>query len=277
MNDKSINGLVITGLLAVLGTVAGGVVKGYWDTNLAEKDFQSRLIMRALEPDSVEQRVTSLEFLVKANLISDPAVRRGLQQVLEEGGASVPQFVPVGRNPNLERGVQNTGSAREGMLEKYPTLEGKNVALIGFRVRHGDIIDAVTPIYAEVTPSMELVGEYEGQRIGGTGGGETVLKKPGFVVTGIEVQRGWYFGRSEVVHFQVTWQRLGRQGLEADSTVASQRLGGGNHARIDQPPKRFKAAPNAFLSDFHATVSRHTSGELFLNDIEVSETVVVVQ
>jgi hypothetical protein len=98
MSDTKISTLVVAGLLAVLGTVAGGVVKGYWDANLAQKDFQSKLVLRALEPEDVKNRVASLEFLVKANLISDPKVRDGLTAILQEGEKSVPA-APEGVRP----------------------------------------------------------------------------------------------------------------------------------------------------------------------------------
>lgn len=274
MNESKLSGLIVAGLLAVLGTVAGGVVKGYWDTNLAQMDFQSKLILRALEPEDAAQRVSSLRFLVKAKLISDPEVRAGLIAILEEGERSVPQFLPVGTPTNL--GVGSVGSPRDRVIEKFPALEGKNIALIGFRVRHGDIIDAVTPLYAEVTPRLELKGEFEGDRIGGTGGGETVLKQPGYVVTGFDIQRGHYFGRSEVVHLRVVWNRLTRNGIDPDAEIVSDKLGGGKYAKISEPPKQFRAKANAFISDFAATISHHTSGETFLNDIEISETVLVL-
>lgn len=275
MTDK-ISGLLVTGLLAVLATVAGGVVKGYWDTNLAQMDFQSKLILRALEPEDVEQRVSSLEFLVKANLISSPEIRQGLTGILEEGAKSIPQFLPIGTPTSISSaGVSTISSARDKVIEKFPTLKGKNIALIGFRVRHGDIIDAVTPIYSEVTKSLQLQGEFEGERIGGTGGGETVLKKPGYIVTGFDVQRGYYFGRQEVVHFQVIWKRLTAKGIDPDSMTTSVKLGGGNYVKNLQPPKEFRANANAFISDFAATASFHTSGETFLNDIQISETVIV--
>ncbi len=275
MTDK-ISGLLVTGLLAVLGTVAGGVVKGYWDTNLAEKDFQSKLILRALEPEDVGQRVSALEFLVKANLISDPEVRQGLTSILEEGAQSIPQFRPVGTPTNIgSYGVNTVRSARDNVLQKFPSLQGKNIALIGFRVRHGDVIDAVTPIYAQVTEKLQLAGEFEGDRIGGTGGGETVLKKPGYVVTGFDVQRGYYFGRRQVAHFQIIWQRLTATGVDFKSTVLSERLGAGNYVRNLEPPSEFRASQGAFISDFAATTASHTSGETFLNDIQISETVIV--
>lgn len=276
MKDSSLSGLVVTGLLAVLGTVAGGLMQGYWDISLARRDFQSKLILRALEPEDAEQRIASLQFLVRANLIEDPAVREGLKGLLEEGVESVPRFLPASFATDIGTpGVEKADSARERIVQKFPTLQGKNVALVGFRVRHGDIIDALAPIYAAVTPEMELVGEFEGDRIGGTGGGETVLKRPGHVVTGFEVQRGRYFGRSEVVRFQVTWSPLTADGIDTDAAVVSEKLGSGNFAEIDEPPRRFQAGENAFISDFAATFSRHTSGETFLNDIEISETVVV--
>lgn len=278
MKDGRLSGLLIPGLMAVLGTVAGGVVNGYWETNLARMKFQSDLVLRALEPEETDQRIASLQFLVDANLIKDTSVRDGLKGLLKKGEPSVPRFRPVGVSNEIgSPGVEKAESAREQIEEKFPKLRGKNVALVGFRVRHGDIIDAITPIYSAVTPEMKLVGEFEGDRIGGTGGGETRLKRPGHVVTGFEVQRGRYFGRSEVVHFQVTWRPLSADGIDSDASVVSERLGGGNFAEIDEPPKRFQAGENAFISDFAATFSRHTSGETFLNDIEISETVVIRQ
>jgi hypothetical protein len=247
VSDGKISGLLVTGLLAVLGTVAGGVVQGYWDAQQAERDFQSTLILRALEPIEMEQRVTSLQFLVDAKLIS-------------------------GASDTLS--VKKVDSAKAQAVEKYPELRGENIALVGFRIRSGDIIDAVTPIYAKVTEGMQLVGEYEGERIGGTGGDATMLQMPGYVVTGFDIQRGEYFGRAEVVHFQVTWKRLSEAGIDETSATTSEKLGSGNFAQITTPPKEYRAGPNAFISDFAATTSDHTSGETFLNDVAISETVV---
>lgn len=273
MSESNISGIVVTGLMAVLGTVAGSVIKGYWDTSLAEKDFQSKLILRALEPSNPSERITSLSFLIKTNLISDPAVREGVSVVLKEGEKSIPQFRPVNVSTNMG-GLGSVSSAREQLLEKFPTLKGKPVALVGFRVRHGDIIDAVTPIFAEVTPQMVLNGEYDGNRIGGSGGGESILKKPGYVVTGFDVYRGEYFGRTEVIQFQVIWTRLSKNGLEGSDTVLSEKVGSGNYAKPLAEPTKFRADKDAFISDFKATVSLHTSGETFLNDIQTSQTVV---
>lgn len=91
-NDSDINGVLIAGFLAITGTVVGGVVKGYWDTKLSEKDFQAKLILRALEADNVNVRANSLKFLVATNLISSRKIRKGINELIQEGRESIPQF-----------------------------------------------------------------------------------------------------------------------------------------------------------------------------------------
>jgi hypothetical protein len=212
-----------------------------------------------------------LQFLVDAQLISSPDIRNGLIAILKRGEDSLPQFVRVGATTS--RGVSKIDSARSQAIEKHPVLQGKNIALVGFAVRHGDVVDALTPIYSQVTEDMVLIGEYNGERTGGTGGGVTVLTTAGYVITGFDIQRGNYFGRWEVVHVQLTWKRLSRTGIEGVA-VTSEKLGSGSHALINEPPKQYRAKKNAFTSDFAATTVTHTSGETFLNDIEISEAVI---
>jgi len=84
--------LLITGLLAILGTVAGGLIQGYWDTTLADKSFQTELVMKALEADEQEGRINSLRFMIDTNLIADPAIGDGLEQYLSSRPDEVPQI-----------------------------------------------------------------------------------------------------------------------------------------------------------------------------------------
>lgn len=84
--------LLITGLLAILGTVAGGVVNGQVDANLAAQKFQSDLIIKALEPSDEANRVSNLSFLLNAGLISNKELRDGLSGVLKDPARNVPQF-----------------------------------------------------------------------------------------------------------------------------------------------------------------------------------------
>ena len=62
MKENQLSGLLITGLLAILGTVTGQALQGYWDTKLAAKEFQSKLILRALEPDDLMKGLNRLNF-----------------------------------------------------------------------------------------------------------------------------------------------------------------------------------------------------------------------
>lgn len=91
-NISPLSTLLITGLLAILGTVAGGLIKGYWDTALADKSFQTGLVMKALEADEQEGRINSLRFMIETNLIADPAIRDGLEQYLKNKPNAVPHI-----------------------------------------------------------------------------------------------------------------------------------------------------------------------------------------
>jgi hypothetical protein len=107
--------------------------------------------------------------------------------------------------------------------------------------------------------------------IGGTGGKETRLEHDGYLVTGVDVYRGDYFGRVEVVQLQVTWRRLTPQGLDPKDEIVSEKPGSGNYAKVSQPPKQFRADPGYYISDFSASSSSHTSGEVLFNDISIKQ------
>jgi hypothetical protein len=93
-NEKNsqIGVIVVTGLIALLGTIAGGVIKGYWDISLAEKEFQTNLVMKSLEPEELEARIESLRFMIESNLISDEFLRNGLEGYLEKKPKILPRF-----------------------------------------------------------------------------------------------------------------------------------------------------------------------------------------
>jgi hypothetical protein len=97
-DDKrsSITPLLITGLLAILGTVAGGVIKGYWDNRLAEKKFQTDLVMKALEPDDEESRINALLFMIDTRLVDNEELGEALKNYLADKSRPLPQFQPAG-------------------------------------------------------------------------------------------------------------------------------------------------------------------------------------
>ncbi|NEO71527.1 hypothetical protein [Moorena sp. SIO3H5] len=259
---EEISTLLTTGLLALLGTVAGGVVKGYWDVRLADKDLQSKLLLRALEPDDADERLKSLGFLITTNLISDWKIRKGVQQVIISGKENIPRFSP---------GVSSPRSAREDIEHQNPDLEGKELAFVALKVRHGDIIDAITPIFAEITPDFRLGKPKVGMQYGGTGGEETVLQRSGCIVTGVNLYKGNYFGREEIIQIELIWNRLTPQGLDPSAEVLSEKLGSGDYADIDKPPIQLRADPGYYIYNFLASTSNHTSGETFLHDFRIEQ------
>jgi hypothetical protein len=95
-NRSSVTPLLITGILAILGTVAGGVIKGYWDNKLAQQEFQTDLVMRALEPDDEQSRVNALRFMVDTRLIDNPELGEALTKYLDDESKTLPQFTPAG-------------------------------------------------------------------------------------------------------------------------------------------------------------------------------------
>ncbi len=90
--------VLITGLLALLGTVAGGVVKGYWDVRIAEQKLYSDLIMKALESNSPKERLASLDFMVKTNLIQESNLSNGLRQYVQDNKKD-PSAIPQMKSP----------------------------------------------------------------------------------------------------------------------------------------------------------------------------------
>lgn len=88
---------VTAGVLAILGSAIGSVFQGYSNVQLEKAQLESRLILKALEPDDPEQRRNTLRFLVNTQLIRDPDIVAGLDAYTrEEAPRSLPQVRAVG-------------------------------------------------------------------------------------------------------------------------------------------------------------------------------------
>jgi hypothetical protein len=149
--------LLITGLLAILGTVVGSIINGYWSTKLAQKNAQSLLIQKALESPDPKVRAKSLEFLIKINLIDDPKIKAGVNQILVSKELDLlPQFNAQNIIQTDKIGVTEMKSAKSQLVDKEkgegnPIEQDNFLALTGFIVRSGDIIDGFTPIFSEIS------------------------------------------------------------------------------------------------------------------------------
>ncbi|MEM7756889.1 MAG: hypothetical protein AAF298_01980 [Cyanobacteria bacterium P01_A01_bin.40] len=78
-------GIIITGGLALLSMTVSSTLNGLWDIQLKKKEFQSQLIMQALESSEVKERQAWLKFLIDTNLIEDQEIREGLTKYSSGG------------------------------------------------------------------------------------------------------------------------------------------------------------------------------------------------
>ncbi len=138
-------------------------------------------------------------------------------------------------------------------------------AVSGLIVRHGDIIDAVTPIFDEVSTEGAFVERSLGRQFGGNGGGEENLELPGYLIHSVRIVRGVYFGRSLVVHVQVAWRRLVNGELDPNTEIVSDRLGSGNFAERLSDPILFEAPKGQYI----AGISSTSPGGPYLRDLSV--------
>jgi hypothetical protein len=89
--------LVASGVFALIGTVAGGVVKGYWDIQLAEQKYNSDLVLKALESNSAQERLESLRMLVSTNIIKEASIKEGVDKYIlekQKDPSTIPQVKP---------------------------------------------------------------------------------------------------------------------------------------------------------------------------------------
>jgi hypothetical protein len=78
---------LIAAIVAVMGTLASS----WQQERSGQQEYQSDLVLRALEPDDVEQREEQLRFLLDTGLLTDEEVREGLTAYLN-GSTDLPQF-----------------------------------------------------------------------------------------------------------------------------------------------------------------------------------------
>lgn len=105
--------------------------------------------------------------------------------------------------------------------DSFTEDRGTPNALIGFDVRHAALIDAVTPIYAELRDDGTLGEEKTGSRYGGLGGQPTRLLKPGYVVVGLDCRQGQFEDNMAVI-----WQKWTPAGPDNSDEDKSDVVGG---------------------------------------------------
>ena len=262
---------LITALVGLVSAVGGGIMKGYWERQVAvtkhksesaleHQKFESDLILSALHSDDSRERVKSLEFLIKTNLIRDPQMKESLMSAIQNPDA-IPQFVS---------GIKPLESAKDNLLEKRPELIGRDLALTGFLVRSGDLVDALTPIFSVLNPDLTLGEQIIGSGAGGSGGAVYDLQHKGYIVTGIDTHRGIYFGGAHLIQIQVYWHKLTSSGIDTNDGKVSELLGSGNFAE-NVTLESFRAQPGHYVSDYDISTQVHSDGTHYVGEIEIDE------
>lgn len=254
---------VIAALAGFITTSVVTYLQGRSNRELEELKFQSTLIVEATKSDDLQKRIASLRFYINAGLIKDSSIIAKLEDLIDKG--NIPQSSPIPTG-----GVSVVPSARKQLIDKDSSLKNSTLLLVGLKVKHGQLIDSITPMFAEINPNLQIKKTIEGQRIGGSGGEETLLERKGYIVTGINLYYGEYFGREEVIHIELLWSKLTPQGINTRDQQVSEKLGSGEYSTPSKV-RELRAKPGYYISDLRSNVSSHTDGGVFLNNVDIQQ------
>lgn len=75
---------VIVGILALIGTTAGNFLEGFYAQRQQQKEFESTLIINAIETGNSKISKNNLQFLLDANLLTDEGQKMRLSRILKD-------------------------------------------------------------------------------------------------------------------------------------------------------------------------------------------------
>jgi hypothetical protein len=146
---------LIAGLFTFLGVVGGTFISGLSQIKLAERKFNSDLVMKALESNSPEERLESLKLIIETNLLKDNDIKVGVAAYYEahkDKPSSIPQIKNSSQFetptvPNSRIYLLCGNKTKEALLSNYK-LELQSA---GFQVLGSKLInDVERPVYEEV-------------------------------------------------------------------------------------------------------------------------------
>lgn len=143
--------------------------------------------------------------------------------------------------------------------------ERENSVLVGFIVKHGDIIDGVTPIYKQILQNGELGTPFIGNHLGGKGGKESVAVRNLSIVKGVLIERCDYFGANHISRLWIIWQKWSKGTANGDMYI-SEVYGTGNNASNKQIQDIYFSELG--VKGIESFSIAHTSGENYLSNIQ---------
>jgi hypothetical protein len=203
----------------------------------------------------------------KACLDEHEERKKGLTGLLDKKASLLSEIV-FGAKPS-NPWITEYRSVKDDIIVKNPELKDLHLALVAFKVTHKDVIESIIPIFKVINPSGELIlGDVPQIKFGepNSVSESTLLEKEGYIITNVNFWRGYYFGRDEVTQIEVIWQKLTTNGIDPNTKTTSEKLGTGKYATNIQE-KEFHTKSGSYFCDLSLSVSKHTSGEIFLNDI----------
>ncbi len=125
-------------------------------------------------------------------------------------------------------------------------------ALAGFRVRYGQFVNGIAPIFARVNADGSLGDPVEGPFVGddAKGAAEIRLLKPGHVVVGLKIRGGWILDS-----LSVAWKKWDARTRSVSGTeTVSPAYGGtgGDEWSIAAPPSSFAVGVVAYPASLNA-------------------------
>ena len=143
-----------------------------------------------------------------------------------------------------------------------------NRVLSGLILRHGDIVDSIRPIYGVIEANGKIEDlAFGSPQVGGNGGTEKIVLKPGYVIVGFYMDRGNYFGATHISKLRIIWQKWNRNKPEGD-LILSDSYSTGNHM-TDTVKIELSAPKGSFIRELNASATEHTNGDNFLSEIQI--------
>jgi hypothetical protein len=269
---RDFRALLISGMLAIVTTAAAQGIKAYLDGSLETSKFHFSLIEKALQSDSTQARIESLNFLTDINLITDKALAHGVRCYLKNHPESVPQFLPANTTGGSTQ--KYVASFKGELLTTHPDLAGKDLAVVGLMVRDGDIVNGFAPIYAEISndpaqhrlkiSDTHIPGEFHGE----SNGNEEYMVKNSGLVTELDVYSGKYYGSDAVAKLTLIWRGIAKSGYDLDTSPEPFTKTYGSANRLENSNltlTTYRAPAGCYLADIRKVATEtHTSGEVFL-------------
>lgn len=137
MADGNIRNILVGGFFTVFGGLGGAWLAGQSQLELANRKFNSELVLKALESESPSERVATLTMLVDTKLLKDSEVSAAVKDYATKNAKEIPQVLPA---PVVAPSVQVVPSTLEA-----PIVPDARVYLLAGKKEKRELFDGFEP------------------------------------------------------------------------------------------------------------------------------------